>query len=163
MDLTLVVVESPAKAKAIEQWLGEGYVVRAVHGHGAPPSDLNGAMQHANRLVLATDFDRQGEAIAMHVAAFLGEDAAQADRVTFTEITRDAILEAFAHPRRIDGNLIDAQEARRVMDRLMTYRASPVWNHVKPSLPMDRAQSVAVRLIVEREREIDAFVPVEYW
>jgi len=191
MPKTLVVVESPAKAKTIERYLGPDYVVRASYGHirdlpksklGVDPEHdfqveyevperskehvavLKRAMKSAGGLVLATDFDREGEAIAMHVATLLGEDAKQADRVTFTEITRDAILEAFAHPRRIDGNLTDAQEARRILDRLVGYKISPLlWKRVQPGLSAGRVQSVAVRLIVEREREIDAFVPVEYW
>ena len=94
----------------------------------------------------------------------LGEDTQRADRVTFTEITRDAILEAFAHPRQIDRNLVDAQQARRILDRLVGYKISPLlWKRVQPGLSAGRVQSVAVRLIVEREREIDAFNPVEYW
>jgi DNA topoisomerase I len=125
---------------------------------------LRKAMKGAEGLVLATDFDREGEAIAHHVATLLGEDPDAARRVTFTEITRDAILDAFAHPRVIDRNLFDAQEARRVLDRLVGYRISPLlWRRVQPGLSAGRVQSVAVRLIVEREREIDAFVPVEYW
>jgi DNA topoisomerase-1 len=191
MAKTLVVVESPAKAKTIEKYLGAGYVVRASYGHirDLPKSklgvdtehgfaveyvvpdkstehvaSLRKAMKGANGLVLATDFDREGEAIAHHVATLLGENPDDADRVTFTEITRDAILEAFAHPRHIDRNLFDAQEARRVLDRLVGYKISPLlWKRVQPGLSAGRVQSVAVRLIVEREREIDAFVPVEYW
>jgi DNA topoisomerase-1 len=191
MTKTLVVVESPAKAKTIEKYLGADYVVRASYGHvrDLPKSKLGvdaerdfsvqyevpdkskdhvatlkRAMKGSEGLVLATDFDREGEAIAMHVATLLGQDAAQARRVTFTEITRDAILEAFAHPRQIDRNLFDAQEARRILDRLVGYKISPLlWKRVQPGLSAGRVQSVAVRLIVEREREIDAFNPVEYW
>ena len=115
-------------------------------------------------LILATDYDREGEAIAYHVATLLGVDPATAKRVTFTEITRDAILEAFGQPRAIDLQLYDAQEARRILDRLVGYRISPLlWKKVRPGLSAGRVQSVAVRLIVEREREIRAFVPVEYW
>ncbi|MDP9185638.1 MAG: type I DNA topoisomerase [Actinomycetota bacterium] len=191
MTKTLVVVESPAKAKTIEKYLGADYVVRASYGHvrDLPKSKLGVDADHdfsveyevpdkskehvatlkrvmkgAGGLVLATDFDREGEAIAMHVATLLGQDADRADRVTFTEITRDAILEAFAHPRQIDRNLFDAQEARRILDRLVGYKISPLlWKRVQPGLSAGRVQSVAVRLIVEREREIDAFNPVEYW
>jgi DNA topoisomerase I len=191
MAKTLVVVESPAKAKTIEKYLGPDFTVRASYGHirdlpksklGVDPEHgfaveyvvpekseehvaaLRKAMKGAEGLVLATDFDREGEAIAHHVATLLGEDPKVARRVTFTEITRDAILEAFAHPRQIDRNLFDAQEARRVLDRLVGYRISPLlWRRVQPGLSAGRVQSVAVRLIVEREREIDAFVPVEYW
>ena len=188
---TLVVVESPAKAKTIEKYLGDGYAVRASYGHirdlprsklGVDPdqdfvvqyevpedskrhvADLKKALKQNEDLVLATDYDREGEAIAFHVATLLGVEPADAKRVTFTEITRDAILDAFAHPRTIDMELFDAQEARRILDRLVGYKISPLlWKRVQPGLSAGRVQSVAVRLIVEREREIDVFVPVEYW
>ncbi|MGE5460281.1 MAG: type I DNA topoisomerase [Solirubrobacterales bacterium] len=191
MAKTLVVVESPAKAKTIEKYLGSDYSVRASYGHirDLPKSDLGvdvdgefrvtyevpedskrhvaelkKALKQADDLVLATDYDREGEAIAFHVASLLGVDPEGAKRVTFTEITRDAILESFAHPREIDLKLFDAQEARRVLDRLVGYKISPIlWRRVRPGLSAGRVQSVAVRLIVEREREIRAFVPVEYW
>jgi DNA topoisomerase-1 len=191
MTKTLVVVESPAKAKTIEKYLGDGYAVRASYGHirdlprsklGVDPdqgfavqyevpedskrhvADLKRALKQNEDLVLATDYDREGEAIAFHVATLLGVEPAGAKRVTFTEITRDAILEAFAHPRTIDMELFDAQEARRILDRLVGYKISPLlWKRVQPGLSAGRVQSVAVRLIVERERDIDAFVPVEYW
>jgi DNA topoisomerase-1 len=188
---TLVVVESPAKAKTIEKYLGPDYLVRASFGHvrDLPKGDLGvdveegfrvtyeipedkkrhvGELKKAHRgaedLVLATDYDREGEAIAYHVATLLGVEPGRAKRVTFTEITRDAILEAFAHPRGIDPMLFDAQEARRVLDRLVGYKISPIlWRRVRPGLSAGRVQSVAVRLIVEREREIRSFVPVEHW
>ncbi len=191
MSKTLVVVESPAKAKTIEKYLGTEFAVRASYGHirDLPKSDLGvdvddgfevtyqvpddskrhvaqlrKALKQADELVLATDYDREGEAIAFHVATLLGVDPVQAKRVTFTEITRDAILEAFRHPREIDLKLFDAQEARRVLDRLVGYKISPIlWRRVRPGLSAGRVQSVAVRLIVEREREIRAFEPVEYW
>src|SRR5687767_4697879 len=191
MAKTLVVVESPAKAKTIEKYLGPDFTVRASYGHirDLPKSDLGvdvekefrvtyevpddskkhvtqlkKALKQADELVLATDYDREGEAIAFHVATLLGIDPAQAKRVTFTEITRDAILEAFRNPREIDLKLFDAQEARRVLDRLVGYKISPIlWRRVRPGLSAGRVQSVAVRLIVEREREIRAFEPVEYW
>ena len=191
MTKTLVVVESPAKAKTIEKYLGDDYAVRASYGHirdlprsklGVDPdhdfavqyevpedskrhvADLKKALKQNDDLVLATDYDREGEAIAFHVATLLGVEPADAKRVTFTEITRDAILDAFAHPRTIDLELFDAQEARRILDRLVGYKISPLlWKRVQPGLSAGRVQSVAVRLIVEREREIDAFVPVEYW
>ena len=191
MAKTLVVVESPAKAKTIEKYLGQDYAVRASYGHirDLPKSDLGVAVEddfevtydvpadskkhvaelkrtlkQTGDLVLATDYDREGEAIAFHVATLLGVDPATAKRVTFTEITRDAILEAFAHPRGIDRQLFDAQEARRVLDRLVGYKISPIlWRRVRPGLSAGRVQSVAVRLIVEREREIRDFNPVEYW
>ncbi|MGI8479686.1 MAG: type I DNA topoisomerase, partial [Gaiellaceae bacterium] len=191
---TLVVVESPAKAKTIEKYLGGDYAVRASYGHirdlGKGYGGLGVDVEHAftpdyvvpedskrhvselkkvlkagsGDVILATDYDREGEAIAFHVATLLGVDPATAQRVTFTEITRDAILEAFGHPRAIDLKLYDAQEARRILDRLVGYRISPLlWKKVRPGLSAGRVQSVAVRLIVEREREIRAFVPVEYW
>src|ERR671929_155212 len=191
MAKTLVVVESPAKAKTIEKYLGPDFSVRASYGHirDLPKSDLGvavddgfevtyevpedskkhladlkKALKGADDLVLATDYDREGEAIAFHVATLLGADPANAKRVTFTEITRDAILEAFREPRAIDLKLFDAQEARRVLDRLVGYKISPIlWRKVRPGLSAGRVQSVAVRLIVEREREIQAFNAVEYW
>ena len=191
MAKTLVVVESPAKAKTIEKYLGPDFTVRASYGHirDLPKSELGveveqgftvtyevpddskrhvaelrKAHKQAEDLVLATDYDREGEAIAFHVASLLGVAPERAKRVTFTEITHDAILEAFAHPREIDLKLFDAQEARRVLDRLVGYKISPIlWRRVRPGLSAGRVQSVAVRLIVEREREIRAFVPVEYW
>ncbi len=191
MAKTLVVVESPTKAKTIERYLGPDFSVRASFGHirDLPKSDLgvdvdNGfdvvyevpedskkhvtalkrALKGSDELVLATDYDREGEAIAYHVADLLGVDPSDAKRVTFTEITRDAILEAFRHPREVDRRLVDAQEARRILDRLVGYKISPIlWRRVRPGLSAGRVQSVAVRLIVEREREIRAFEPVEYW
>ena len=191
MPKTLVVVESPAKAKTIEKYLGGDYTVRASYGHirdlpksklGVDPeqdfavtyvvpedserhlAELKRAMKGADDVVLATDYDREGEAIAFHVATLLGVDPATAKRVTFTEITKDAILEAFGRPRAIDLRLFDAQEARRILDRLVGYKISPIlWRRVRPGLSAGRVQSVAVRLIVEREREITAFNPVEYW
>jgi DNA topoisomerase-1 len=191
MPGTLVVVESPSKAKTIEKYLGGDYTVRASYGHirDLPKSELGVDVEHefgvtyvvpedskkhvqelkralknADDLILATDYDREGEAIAFHVATLLGQDPASAKRVTFTEITRDVILESFLHPRAIDLRLFDAQEARRVLDRLVGYQISPIlWRRVRPGLSAGRVQSVAVRLIVEREREIQAFVPIEYW
>jgi DNA topoisomerase-1 len=191
MTKTLVVVESPTKAKTLERYLGSDYTVRASFGHirdlpksklgvdterefepeYVVPEDsekhvraLRAALKKADELVLATDFDREGEAIAYHVAEVLKIDPAAAKRVTFTEITRDAILEAFQSPRAIDLRLVEAQQARRILDRLVGYRLSPVlWKKVRPGLSAGRVQSVALRLIVDRDREIAAFVPVEYW
>ena len=191
MTKTLVVVESPTKAKTLERYLGPEYTVRASFGHirdlpksklgvdterefepeYVVPEDsekhvraLRTALKKADELVLATDFDREGEAIAFHVAEVLKIDPAAAKRVTFTEITRDAILEAFQSPRAIDLRLVEAQQARRILDRLVGYRLSPVlWKKVRPGLSAGRVQSVALRLIVDRNREIAAFVPVEYW
>jgi DNA topoisomerase I len=191
MPGTLVVVESPAKAKTIEKYLGGDYAVRASFGHvrdlpksqlgvdvddGFEPvyevpddskrhvAELRRALKQAGELVLATDYDREGEAIAYHVATLLGVSPDSAKRITFTEITRDAIIDSVQHPRPIDRKLVDAQEARRVLDRLVGYRISPIlWRKVRPGLSAGRVQSVAVRLIVEREREIRDFTPVEYW
>ena len=191
MPKTLVVVESPAKAKTIERYLGGDYAVRASYGHirdlpksklGVDPEndflpeyivpeeserhvrELRSALRGSDDLILATDYDREGEAIAFHVATLLGVEPTEAKRATFTEITRDAIIEAIGSPRRIDMKLVDAQQARRVLDRLVGYRISPIlWRRVRPGLSAGRVQSVAVRLIVEREREIEAFNPVEYW
>src|SRR5918994_1291975 len=177
MSKTLVVVESPAKAKTIEKYLGGDYAVRASYGHirDLPKSDLGVDVDHgfevtyevpedskkhvaalkkalraSGDLILATDYDREGEAIAYHVASLLGVDPTTAKRVTFTEITRDAILEAFGQPRAIDLQLYEAQEARRILDRLVGFRISPLlWKRVRPGLSAGRVQSVAVRLIVE--------------
>ncbi len=191
MANTLVVVESPTKAKTLERYLGQGYTVRASYGHirdlpknklgvdterefepeyvvpvdsEKAVSQLKSAHKRSDDLVLATDFDREGEAIAYHVAEILKVDPTQAKRVTFTEITRDAVLQAFRHPRAIDLQLVEAQQARRILDRLVGYRISPIlWKKVRPGLSAGRVQSVALRLIVDREREIAAFVPKEYW
>jgi DNA topoisomerase-1 len=193
MAKTLVVVESPAKAKTIERYLGGEYTVRASVGHIRDLSrehdglgvdiendfephfvvtedseknvaELRKVHRGSNGVVLATDFDREGEAIAFDVAEVLGVTPDDAKRVTFTEITRDAIIDAFQHPRRIDMKLVDAQRARRILDKLVGFGISPIlWRKVRPGLSAGRVQSPALRLIVEREREIAAFVPVEYW
>jgi len=191
MAKKLVVVESPTKAKTLERYLGQEFTVRASYGHirdlpknklgvdtehefepeyvipeasKKAVASLKAAHKRAADVILATDFDREGEAIAFHVAEILGLEPASTSRVTFTEITKDAILEAFAHPRMVDMQLVDAQQARRVLDRLVGYRLSPIlWRKVRPGLSAGRVQSVALRLIVDREREIRAFVPVEYW
>ncbi|MGZ8571800.1 MAG: type I DNA topoisomerase, partial [Actinomycetota bacterium] len=193
MARTLVVVESPAKAKTIEKYLGGDYAVRASVGHirdlsrefdglgvdvehGFEPhlvvtedseknvAALRKAFKGADGVILATDFDREGEAIAFDVAEVLGVAPGEAQRVTFTEITRDAILDAFAHPRVVDMQLVDAQRARRILDKLVGFGISPIlWRKVRPGLSAGRVQSPALRLIVEREREIKAFDPVEYW
>jgi DNA topoisomerase-1 len=193
MAKTLVVVESPAKAKTIEKYLGGDFAVRASVGHirdlsreydglGVDVSndfaphfvvtedsernvaELRKVFRGSDGVVLATDFDREGEAIAYDVAEVLGVRPDEARRVTFTEITRDAILDAFQRPRQIDMQLVDAQRARRILDKLVGFGISPIlWRKVRPGLSAGRVQSPALRLIVEREREIDAFVPVEYW
>jgi DNA topoisomerase-1 len=191
MPKKLVVVESPTKAKTLERYLGQDFTVKASYGHirdlpknklgvdterefepeYVVPEDakrvvasLQAAHKRAAGLILATDYDREGEAIAYHVAEVLGVAPEEARRVRFTEITRDAILEAFREPGSIDLKLVDAQQARRVLDRLVGYRLSPIlWKKVRQGLSAGRVQSVALRLIVDREREIAAFVPVEYW
>jgi DNA topoisomerase I len=193
MAKTLVVVESPAKAKTIEKYLGGDFAVRASVGHirdlsreydglGVDVSndfaphfvvtedseknvaELRKVFRGSDGVVLATDFDREGEAIAFDVAEVLGVRPDDAQRVTFTEITRDAILDAFQRPRQIDMQLVDAQRARRILDKLVGFGISPIlWRKVRPGLSAGRVQSPALRLIVEREREIGAFVPVEYW
>ncbi len=181
----LVIVESPAKAKTIEKYLGDGYTVLSSYGHvrDLPERDLsvdvdNGfeptyiipddkkdrlsqLQKEANKAAtvwLATDEDREGEAISWHLKEALKLSDEKVKRITFNEITKKAVLEAIANPREIDIHLVDAQQARRVLDRLVGYELSPIlWRKVKPSLSAGRVQSVAVRLIVEREREILGF------
>ncbi len=192
---SLVIVESPAKAKTIEKYLGKGFEVRASVGHimDLPKNDigvelkkrtfvpelivspgkekvveqLKKAGEKADEIFLAPDPDREGEAIAYHLALQLGTSAKERKkirRVTFNEITKKAVQDAFAHARDIDENLVDAQQTRRVLDRLVGYQISPLlWDKVRRGLSAGRVQTVAVRLIVEREREISAFKPVEYW
>ncbi|MGD9559903.1 MAG: type I DNA topoisomerase, partial [Oscillospiraceae bacterium] len=188
---TLVIVESPAKAKTIRKYLGDGYDVTASMGHIRDlPQNLLGidvehdyapmyiniagkektikelkskAAQH-DEVLLATDPDREGEAISWHLAKLLGLDVTAQNRVTFGEITKKGITDGMAHPRSIDLDLFDAQQARRILDRLVGYKLSPfLWRKVRRGLSAGRVQSVAVRLIVDREREIEAFVPEEYW
>jgi DNA topoisomerase-1 len=187
----LVIVESPTKAKTIERYLGSGYKVLASRGHvrDLPKKDLGvdvernfepkyeiipaskkivgelkKAASSAGAIYLATDYDREGEAIAWHVLEAAKIDPSRARRVTFTEITQSAIQDAFEHPREIDSALVDAQQARRVLDRLVGYKLSPfLWTKVRRNLSAGRVQSVALRLIVDREREIQSFVAKEYW
>jgi DNA topoisomerase-1 len=195
MPKHLVIVESPAKARTIERYLGDDYRVLASYGHvrdlpenpgkgkfgvdvehGFTPeyvisedrrkqvADIEKAAKSADTVYLATDLDREGEAIAWHVTEAAHVPAGKTRRVTFSEITQSAIREAFAHPRGIDTNLVDAQQARRIVDRLVGYTLSPLLSRkVRSGLSAGRVQSVAVRLVVEREREIDAFVAREYW
>ena len=192
MAKQLVIVESPTKAKTLERYLGADYSVAASLGHvrdlpkermGVDLEDnfqpeyevqeekketiarLRKAFGKAAGLWLATDFDREGEAIAWHVAESIGADPRAANRVTFTEITRNAVQEAFRQPRRIDFDLVNAQQARRILDRIVGYELSPLLQKglKRWDLSAGRVQSVALRLIVERDREIAAFVPVEYW
>jgi DNA topoisomerase-1 len=191
MAKTLVVVESPAKAKTIGGYLGKGYTVKASVGHvrdlpadtlavdiehGFAPTyqiskgksevvqEIAAAAKGATAIYLATDPDREGEAIAWHVAAAAGLPPAKTQRVTFHQVTKAAIQEAIAHPRALDLHLIDAQQARRVLDRLVGYQISPLLSKtLRRALSAGRVQSVALRMVVEREREILAFVPEEYW
>jgi DNA topoisomerase-1 len=195
MSKSLVIVESPAKAKTIEKYLGKGFEVRASIGHimDLPKNDigvelkkrtfipelivspgkekvveqLKRAGQKADEIFLAPDPDREGEAIAAHLALQLGTNAKERRkirRVTFNEITKKAVQDAFAHARDVDQNLVDAQQTRRVLDRLVGYQISPLlWDKVRRGLSAGRVQTVALRLVVEREREIAAFNPVEYW
>src|SRR5581483_1954683 len=198
----LVIVESPAKAKTIQKYLGKGYTVEASLGHvkDLPKSNLGVDIDHdfdteyivipgkekvltklkklaqsADTIYLAPDPDREGEAIAAHLAEELGDgskkkkkkkdnESERIRRVTFNEITQRAVRAAFEHPRDIDRHLVDAQQARRVLDRLVGYQVSPLlWDKVRRGLSAGRVQTVALRLIVEREREIKAFEKKEYW
>jgi len=195
MNKSLVIVESPAKAKTIEKYLGKGFEVLASVGHimDLPKKEIGVELENrtfeptlvvspgkekvvaqlkkaaakADEIFLAPDPDREGEAIAYHLALQLGTNAKEKKkirRVTFNEITKKAVQEAFNHARDLDQNLVDAQQTRRVLDRLVGYQISPLlWDKVRRGLSAGRVQTVAVRLIVEREREISAFGPVEYW
>ena len=187
----LVIVESPAKAKTIGKYLGKGYKVTASMGHirDLPASQLGIDVEHGYKphyitikgkaklvrelkdeakksdgVLLATDPDREGEAISWHLANVLGLDPAAPNRITFDEITKKGVQEGMAHPRAIDMDLFNAQQARRELDRLVGYKLSPfLWRKVRRGLSAGRVQSVAVRLIRDRELEIDAFKPDEYW
>lgn len=191
MQKNLVIVESPAKAKTIEKFLGKDYKVMSSYGHirdlrkknfsinvdeGFQPiyeipedktqlvADLRKAASQAETIWLASDEDREGEAIAWHLSEVLGLDPLTTKRIVFHEITKNAILHAIENPRAIDLNRVDAQQARRVLDRIVGFELSPVlWKKIKPALSAGRVQSVAVRLIVEREEEIKAFVPERYF
>ena len=190
MHENLVIVESPAKAKTIEKFLGKDYKVMSSFGHirdlkkktlsinektmepdyEIPEekrklvSELKKQVKEAQRVWLASDEDREGEAISWHLCEVLGLDKDNTNRIVFHEITPNAILDAIEHPRHLDMNLVNAQQARRVLDRLVGFKLSPVlWRKVKPALSAGRVQSVAVRLIVEREREIQAFVNEPYY
>ncbi|MFJ8529704.1 type I DNA topoisomerase [Bacillus sp. NPDC094106] len=187
----LVIVESPSKAKTIEKYLGKKYKVVASMGHvrdlpksqmgievknnftpkyitirgkGPVLKDLKSAAKKAKKVYLAADPDREGEAIAWHLANTLNVDVESDCRVVFNEITKDAIKESFKHPRAINMDLVDAQQARRILDRLVGYNISPLlWKKVKKGLSAGRVQSVAVRLIIDREKEIQNFIPEEFW
>ena len=187
----LVIVESPSKAKTIQKYLGSGYEVMASMGHvrdlpkarlsvdvkdGFKPKysiikgkeklvkELKEAAADSDGVLLATDPDREGEAISWHLAYILGLDENAPDRVTFNEITKSGVEEGMAHPRAIDLDLVNAQQARRILDRLVGYTLSPfLAKTIRRGLSAGRVQSVAVRMIVDREEEIKAFVPQEYW
>lgn len=187
----LVIVESPAKSKTIEKFLGDDYIVKASMGHlrDLPQSQLGVDVEDgfvprytnlvsrkklidelcadadkASGILLATDPDREGEAISWHLAYILNIDNKSDCRITFNEITKSAVSEAIKSPRTIDMDMVDAQQARRILDRLVGYKLSPLlWKKVCKGLSAGRVQSVAVRLICEREREIQAFIPEEYW
>lgn len=186
MQKNLVIVESPAKAKTLEKFLGKDYKVVSSYGHirdlkkkdfGVDLDNLNPEYEipedkkavveslkknaeNAETVWLASDEDREGEAISWHLAQVLGLDVEKTKRIVFHEITKNAILDAIKHPRTIDINLVNAQQARRVLDRIVGFKLSPVlWKKLKPALSAGRVQSVSVRLIVEREREIEKFIP----
>ena len=187
----LVIVESPAKAKTITKYLGPGYQVKASMGHvrDLPKSKIGVDVEHdfepdyqpikakeeviaelkkaaksSEKVYLATDPDREGEAISWHLQAILGLPADKTCRVTFNEITKKVVTESIAAPRAIDQNLVDAQQARRILDRIVGYQLSPLlWKKIRRGLSAGRVQSVATRLVAEREEEIRAFQPQEYW
>lgn len=187
----LVIVESPAKAKTIGKYLGSKYIVKASMGHvrdlpksqigvdvednfnpkyitirgkGSILKELKDASKKVKRVYLAADPDREGEAIAWHLAHYLDLKETDACRVVFNEITKQAVKEAFKTPRSIDMDLVNAQQARRILDRLVGYKISPLlWKKVKKGLSAGRVQSVTVKLVIDREHEIDAFIPEEYW
>ena len=190
MQKNLVIVESPAKAKTIEKFLGKDFKVMSSYGHirdlkkkelsiddaSLEPEyeipdekkklvgELKKQAKQAEKVWLASDEDREGEAISWHLCEVLGLDEEKTNRIVFHEITKPAILEAIENPRRLDMNLVNAQQARRVLDRLVGFKVSPVlWRKVKPALSAGRVQSVAVRLIVERERELQAFKSEVYY
>ena len=187
----LIIVESPAKANTIKKFLGGSTKVVASMGHirDLPKSKMGVDIEHdfepeyinirgkgdlikslkkeakdAKKVYLATDPDREGEAIAWHLSKILDENKEKITRVTFNEITKGAVKKAIENPREIDINLVDAQQARRVLDRIVGYKISPVlWKKVQKGLSAGRVQSVAVKLVVDREEEIEKFVPEEYW
>ena len=187
----LIIVESPAKANTIKKFLGGNTKVVASMGHirdlpksklginiennfepeyinirgkGDLIKELKKDAKNAKKVYLATDPDREGEAIAWHLSNILNVDEKKITRVTFNEITKTAVQKAIKEPRDIDINLVDAQQARRVLDRIVGYKISPVlWKKVRRGLSAGRVQSVAVKLIVDREEEIEKFIPEEYW
>ena len=186
-ETKLVIVESPAKARTIARFLGKGYKVEAsqghirdlpksqlgvdvdndfemkyitIHGRGKILTKIRKEAKAAGKIYLATDPDREGEAISWHLAQVLGIDTASACRIEFHEITKKAVAAALKNPRTIDMDLVDAQQARRALDRLVGYKISPLlWAKIKKGLSAGRVQSVATRMIVEREQEIESFIP----
>ena len=191
MAKNLVIVESPAKARTLSKYLGRDYQVKASVGHvvdlpksklgvdierdfqpeyqvirgkGKIITELRQAAKGKTNIYLAPDPDREGEAIAWHIAAKLDGNGAKIRRVLFNEITKRAVQEALKHPRALDRSLFEAQQTRRILDRLVGYQISPLlWQKVRRGLSAGRVQSVAVRIVCEREREIQAFQPIEYW
>ena len=191
MANNLVILESPGKIGAVKSYLGSNYKVIASVGHvrdlpkstlgididnsfaphyinirgkGDLIKELRKEAKNADKIFFATDPDREGEAISWHLAAILGDDAKKAKRVTFNEITKNAVKEAIKHPRSIDMNLVNSQQARRILDRIVGYQISPfLWKTVKSGLSAGRVQSVATKILVEREEEIRKFIPSEYW
>ena len=188
---TLVIVESPHKANTIKGFLGKGYKVKSSKGHvrdlpksklgididndfepqyinirgkGELINELRKEAKNADRVFLAADPDREGEAISWHLANVLKLDPSKTKRITFNEITKNTVKEAIKHPRDIDMNLVNSQQTRRILDRLVGYKISPfLWKHIKNGLSAGRVQSVATRIVVEREQEINAFEPEEFW
>ncbi len=191
MTTNLIIVESPTKTKTISKILGKNYKVMASKGHlrdlpksqfgvdienhfepkyinvrgkGPTIQELKKESKKAKHVFLATDPDREGEAISWHLAQILGLDPEDVNRVSFHEITPQGVKEGMAQPHKIDMNLVNSQQARRIMDRIVGYQISPIlWNKVQGGLSAGRVQSVALKLIVDREKEIEAFVPQEYW
>ena len=193
MSKKLVIVESPSKSKTIEKYLGSDYVVTSSKGHVRDLAtsgkeglgvdienqfepkyvinkdkkdvvkELKQLVKESDDVYLATDPDREGEAISWHLAQVLNVDMDKENRVVFNEVTKDAVVDALSHPRKIDQNLVKSQETRRVLDRIIGFKLSKLLQKKIKSKSAGRVQSVALRLIVEREREIEAFVPEEYW
>ncbi|HCX65023.1 MAG TPA: DNA topoisomerase I, partial [Eubacteriaceae bacterium] len=191
MKKTLVIVESPSKAKTINKYLPKGYKVEATMGHvrdlpksklgididnnfepkyitirgkGDVLKNLKTKAKKSDLVLLATDPDREGEAISWHIAHYLNLEGKEFARIEFNEITKEAIKKAIKNKREIDMNLVDAQQGRRILDRLVGYKISPLlWKKIKKGLSAGRVQSVATRLIVDREKEIIDFVSEEYW
>ncbi|MBQ8913032.1 MAG: type I DNA topoisomerase, partial [Lachnospiraceae bacterium] len=191
MAKNLVIVESPAKAKTIKKFLGTNYEVIASNGHvrdlpksqmgidiehdyepkyitirgkGDLLAELRKAVKKSDKVYLATDPDREGEAISYHLSIALKLEGKKYKRITFNEITKTAVKDSIKNAREIDMDLVDAQQARRVLDRMVGYSISPLlWEKIKRGLSAGRVQSVALRIIADREEEIDSFIPKEYW